>query len=68
MNKISNRVFVCIALFLLIQFSYVSMASAGFIDSGQGLGNSKSNDVALEDLDGDGDVDAFVANNIKSKP
>ncbi|MFC2006009.1 FG-GAP-like repeat-containing protein [Chloroflexota bacterium] len=33
-----------------------------FIDSGQLLGNSNSDDVALGDLDGDGDLDAFVTN------
>jgi hypothetical protein len=33
-----------------------------FIDSDQTLGNSDSHDVALGDLDGDGDLDAFVAN------
>lgn len=33
-----------------------------FIDSGQALGNSSSRDVALADLDDDGDLDAFVAN------
>ncbi len=35
---------------------------AYFIDSGQELGNSSSNGVALGDIDGDGDIDAFVAN------
>jgi hypothetical protein len=32
------------------------------IDSGQRLGNSASNGVRLGDLDGDGDLDAFIAN------
>ncbi|MBN2475534.1 MAG: VCBS repeat-containing protein [Pirellulales bacterium] len=33
-----------------------------FLDSGQSLGNYHSEGVALGDLDGDGDLDAFVAN------
>ena len=33
-----------------------------FVDSGQNLGSSKSYGVRLGDLDGDGDLDAFVAN------
>jgi hypothetical protein len=38
-------------------------ASSGFfIDSGQELGSSQSQNVALGDLDGDGDLDAFVVN------
>ncbi len=34
-----------------------------FLDSGQALGNGGSQAVALGDLDGDGDLDAFVGNN-----
>jgi len=33
-----------------------------FLDSGQNLGNTLSNSVALGDVDGDGDLDAYVAN------
>ncbi len=33
-----------------------------FVDSGQRLGTARSWDVALGDLDGDGDTDAFVTN------
>jgi hypothetical protein len=36
-------------------------ATGDFFDTGQSLGNEDSRDAALADLDGDGDVDAFVA-------
>ena len=38
------------------------MAAAISSDSGQTLGNSGSHGVALRDVDGDGDLDAFVTN------
>jgi FG-GAP-like repeat len=37
-------------------------AEGVFADSGQGLGSALSQDVALGDVDGDGDLDAFVVN------
>ena len=36
--------------------------AGNFADSGQTLGNSYSSDVSLGDVDGDGDLDAWVAN------
>ncbi|MBI3191862.1 MAG: VCBS repeat-containing protein, partial [Pedosphaera parvula] len=39
-----------------------------FTDSGQALGNSYSADVKLGDLDGDRDLDAFVANSGYTNP
>ncbi|RKZ78144.1 MAG: hypothetical protein DRR19_26920 [Candidatus Parabeggiatoa sp. nov. 1] len=45
------------------QFTVKSpIAPANFIDSGQSLGSFSSTSVTLGDLDGDGDLDAWVAN------
>ena len=41
---------------------WLNNGAGGFSDSGQRLGNDPGRDVALRDLDGDGDLDAFVAN------
>jgi WD40 repeat protein len=42
---------------------WLNDGQGNFVDSGLRLGNAKSYGVALGDLDGDGDLDAFVANN-----
>ena len=38
-----------------------------FVDSGQRLGNTLSRAVDLGDMDGDGDLDAFIANGISER-
>ncbi|MGH2541447.1 MAG: FG-GAP repeat domain-containing protein, partial [Ardenticatenaceae bacterium] len=46
-----------------VTMTRLSSAGGGiFVDSGQALGGETGNGVALGDLDGDGDTDAFVAN------
>ncbi|MBU7019186.1 MAG: VCBS repeat-containing protein [Theionarchaea archaeon] len=42
-----------------------TVPSFSFLDSGQRLGAARSWDVSLGDLDGDSDLDAFVANGIR---
>jgi len=42
---------------------WLNDGSGNFSGSGLSLGSSTSLDVALGDLDNDGDLDAFVANN-----
>ena len=45
---------------------YLNDGTGIFTDSGQRLGNAVSVSIELADLDGDGDLDAFVANGTRS--
>jgi len=51
-----------LSLIVFLIFLVTPVANASFIDSGQNIGNSWSHGVTLGDLDGDGDLDAFVVN------
>ena len=44
------------------------MGTGDFTDSGQSLGSDSSFAVSLGDLDGDGDLDALIANDASSQP
>ena len=59
-----------LAAALVLGLSNVSAQDLDFVDSGQFLGNDQGKAVALDDLDGDGDLDALIANgnNFTSSP
>lgn len=54
--------------FDLLQRVVTAQSTGTFTDTGQALGNSVSQGVALGDLDGNGAIDAFVANGVGSAP
>lgn len=43
---------------------FLNDGSGNFVDSGQKLGSKESYNIGLDDLDGDGDIDAFVCNHV----
>jgi hypothetical protein len=57
-----KKTFSVVLMFVVFQFFFMKSATADFYDSGQSLGSSVSWGVALGDVDGDGDLDAFVVN------
>ncbi|MBN1187145.1 MAG: T9SS type A sorting domain-containing protein [Bacteroidales bacterium] len=61
MNRTMKK--YCLFTGLMLSISLCN-AQISFIDTGQRLGSGSSNDVALGDLDGDGDLDAFVINGL----
>ena len=52
----------------MVLFQEVISGTGDFGDSGQSLGNHDSLDVTFGDVDGDGDLDAFVANKWSRQP
>ena len=60
--KIIPRVKILLVFLVVLYTFTANSAEAYFTDSTQALGALSSRGVALGDVDGDGDLDAFVAN------
>ncbi|NET25475.1 FG-GAP-like repeat-containing protein [Okeania sp. SIO1I7] len=60
--RVVLAVVMAVAMFVMPITTVHAAPTIEFIDSGQALGNYDSRDASLADLDGDGDLDAFVAN------
>jgi len=54
----------CVVVMIVVCFSQSPMAQELFVDSGQRLGQADSWAVSLVDLDGDGDLDAYLDDRI----
>ena len=67
--SISSSILIAVVIVVLfqpfepLQRLVTAQSSGTFSDTGQTLGNATSQGVALGDLDGNGTIDAFVANN-----
>jgi hypothetical protein len=66
-KKVVSKTILALLIGGILTFAFkidvgIAQGTIEFVDSYQSLGNSNSRDVALEDLNNDGDLDAFIAN------